>query len=344
MHIREVAEPGREWDAFVEARPASQLGHAAGWAQVVREAYGLTSHYLEARDPGGEIAGVLPLVALRDLGGKLELVSMPFLDSGGILARDPETERVLLEAALEKSRELGARVVELRQAVSGARPAAAQHRVDLFLALEESEEAQWRALRAKVRNQTRKAEKEGLTIAPRDSVGLLDGFYRPFRHNMRDLGSPVHGRSFFAAAAVVFGERLRFIVTQRDKRPVGGLVAIDFAGAVTVPWASTLRAERRNCPNNQIYWEALRWAIECGAQEFDFGRSPLDSGTYRFKVGWGAQERALAWERRTPAGELLEWRPTGDSDALRRLSAIWSRLPVALTALIGPRIRRRISS
>jgi hypothetical protein len=31
--------------------------------------------------------------------------------------------------------------------------AADQHRVDLFMALEESEEAQWRALRAKVRNQ-----------------------------------------------------------------------------------------------------------------------------------------------------------------------------------------------
>ena len=56
-------------------------------------------------------------------------------------------------------------------------------------------------------------------------------------------------------------ERLRFVITAHGDRPVGGLVAIDFAGAVTVPWASTLRSERQRCPNNQIYWEALRWSI-----------------------------------------------------------------------------------
>jgi hypothetical protein len=161
---------------------------------------------------------------------------------------------------------------------------------------------------------------------------------------MRDLGSPVHGKRFFAAAAKGFGERLRFIVTQLGDRPVGGLVAIDFAGAVTVPWASTLRSQRRRCPNNQIYWEGLRWAIERGVREFDFGRSPIGTGTHRFKAGWGAQERPLAWERRTPAGNRIEWSPSADGSALRRLSAIWSRLPTPLTAVIGPLLRRHISS
>jgi FemAB-related protein (PEP-CTERM system-associated) len=269
---------------------------------------------------------------------------MPFLDSGGILARSADAQRALLEAALEKCRELGAKMLELRQVASPDSPATMQHRVDLFLPLEESEEEQWKALPAKVRNQTRKAEKQGLSIAPRDCSRILDRFYGPFCHNMRDLGSPVHGRSFFAAASEAFGDRLRFIVTELDRRPVGGLVAIDYAGSVTVPWASTLRSQRKRCPNNQIYWEGLRWAIERGAREFDFGRSPIGTGTHRFKVGWGAQERRLAWERRTPTGDPVEWRPSSDQGALRQLVAVWSRLPVPLTALIGPWIRRHISS
>ena len=128
------------------------------------------------------------------------------------------------------------------------------------------------------------------------------------------------------------------------EKPVGGLVAIDFAGAVTVPWASTLREERHRCPNNQIYWEALRWAIERGAREFDFGRSPIGGGTYRFKRGWGAKERPLAWKRLSPAGDRLAAKAAGDSALLRRLSAIWSRLPVPVTTRLGPRLRRLISS
>jgi len=352
MRIAELADPSPEWDTFVEAEPAGRLGHASAWARVVREAYGMTPIYLEARDEQGAIAGVLPLVEFRGLGGELELVSMPFLDSGGILARDPATEQALLEAALEAARARGARGLELREVshnVGMNAPASEvevpeQTRVDLVLALESDEDAQWRALRAKVRNQTRKAEREGLTIAPRDQPQLLGEFYEPFCRNMRDLGSPVHSARFFSTAAEAFGDRLRIIVTRLGDRPVGGLVAIDFAGAVTVPWASTLREERRRCPNNQIYWEALRWAIERGAREFDFGRSPIGGGTYRFKRGWGAEERPLAWRRLNSEGVQVAPKSPGDSALLRGLSTIWSRLPVWVTTRLGPPLRRRISS
>ena len=278
MRIAVIADPDHEWDAFVEAEPAGQLGHAAAWGRIVREAYGLTPVYLEARNEHGAIAGILPLVRFRDLSAGLELVSMPFLDSGGVLTRDPATGRALLDAALELVREQGARALELRQVAAGNAHPAGQTRVDLVLALESDEDDQWRALPAKVRNQTRKAENEGLSLAPRGDERLLAGFYGPFCRNMRDLGSPVHSERFFSAAAEAFGDRLRFIVTRLGEKPVGGLAAIDFAGAVTVPWASTLREERRRCPNNQIYWEALRWAIERGARKFDFGRSPIGGG------------------------------------------------------------------
>jgi FemAB-related protein (PEP-CTERM system-associated) len=344
MRIAVIADPGLEWDAFVEAQPAGQLGHASAWARIVRKAYGLTPAYLEARDEQGAIAGILPLVRFRGLSAGLELVSMPFLDSGGVLARDPATERALLDAALDLAREQGASALELRQVAADNANPAEQTRVDLVLALESDEDAQWRALPAKVRNQTRKAESEGLSIAPRNHARLLADFYGPFCRNMRDLGSPVHAERFFSAAAEAFGERLRFIVTRLGEKPVGGLVAIDFAGAVTVPWASTLREERHRCPNNQIYWEALRWAVERGAREFDFGRSPIGGGTYRFKRGWGAKERPLAWQRLSPQGDRLVPKAAGDSALLQRLSAIWSRLPVPVTVRLGPHLRRRISS
>ena len=119
MRVAVIADPGPEWDAFVEAEPAGQLGHASAWARVVREAYGLKPVYLEARNEQGAIAGILPLVLFRGLSAGLELVSMPFLDSGGILTRDPATERALIDAALELVRDQGASALELREIAVG---------------------------------------------------------------------------------------------------------------------------------------------------------------------------------------------------------------------------------
>src|SRR5881409_2114456 len=115
MQLEKVDEPGAEWDAFVEATPGGALGLAAAWASILREAYGLSPHYLAARDASGALAGVLPLVGFRTLRGRRELVSLPFLDTGGVLAVDIAAERGLLEGAQQLARELGARAIELRQ-------------------------------------------------------------------------------------------------------------------------------------------------------------------------------------------------------------------------------------
>ncbi len=346
MRVDLAAEPGSDWDAYVEAQPGAALGHAGAWARVVREAYRLSSTFLTARDESGALAGVLPLVRVRGLTGGVRLVSMPFLDSGGVLAGSPEAERALLSAAAECARGAGARDVELRQLqpLEGAPPAEAMDRVDLVLPLEADEDAQWKAFRAKVRNQTRKAEKEGLRVRGAFGQELIGDFWEPFEVNMRDLGSPVHARRFFEVAADAFGERMRTIVTYVGDRPVGGLIAIRSGDTVTVPWASTLRSERRRCPNNLIYWEALRWAIAGGAREFDFGRSPIEGGTYRFKKGWGAEERPLAWVRLEASGALSSVGRVAAGSALVRLSELWTRLPVPLASFLGPRLRRHLAN
>lgn len=344
MRVERVAEPGAEWDAFVEATPGATLAHAAGWARVVREAYGLASVYLAARDSGGGLTGVLPLVRFRTLSGRRELVSMPYLDTGGILARCPEAERALLEAALGEMREARASALELRQStpLTEGPDAPPGTRVDLVLPLPSDEEALWKGLSAKVRNQTRKASKEGLALDDAAGTAPVDRFYEPFCVNMRDLGSPVHARGFYAAIARAFGDRVRFVVVCDAARSIGGLVALRYAGLVTVPWASTLRAERARCPNNLIYWEALRWAVAGGARAFDFGRSPPGSGTHRFKLGWGAEERPLPWLRLDATGAVIAPGAAGGG-ALKKLGDVWSRLPVPLTRVLGPRLRARLS-
>ncbi len=347
MHIERVDEPGVEWDAYAESRPDACLGHAAAWARILREAYGLESCYLAARDAGGALCGILPLVRFRSLAPRSSrLVSLPYLDAAGVLADGPEIDDALRAAALELASETATGTLELRSLVASGETdgAAGLDRVGLVMPLEPDAESQWNAFRAKVRNQTRKAEKEGLRLADRAAPGLIADFYRIFEINMRDLGSPVHARRLFEAIDRHFGKRHRVIVTTHEGRPVGGLVAIRYGDRVAVPWASTLRSERRRCPNNAIYWEAIQWAIEVGAGRFDFGRSPRDGGTWRFKKGWGAEERPLAWLRWDAAGAPLAIEDVRANPLLARLSALWTRLPLGVANRLGPAVRRHLPS
>lgn len=349
MRVEELEEPGADWDAFTSEARGAQLGHAAAWAGVLRDAYGLRPRYLACHSDAGALLGVLPLCEIRTLAGRRELVSLPFHDGAGVLSRCASATSALLEAALGTARERRCAALELRQVEPLAElpppiSRGSSRRVGLVLALQDDEAAQWSAIGAKVRNQVRKAEKEGLELATWSPAELLDGFYECFAINMRDLGSPVHAKRFYREAARRFGERLRFIVAADGRRAVGGLVAIHTGDRVTVTWASTLRSERRRCPNNLIYWEALRWALALGARHFDFGRSPVGGGTYRFKRGWGAEEHPLAWVRLAPQGAPLPLGAPGESRALARLSSLWTRLPLAWTRRLGPVLRRHLAN
>src|SRR4029450_7287329 len=155
VRIERVERPGADWDAFAEGLPGAHLGHAGAWAGVLEAAYRLRPCYLACQDGEGTRVGVLPLVEMRTLQGRRELVSIPFHDVAGVLASSTECRRALVEEALAFARERGCTALDLRQAAAipelppptGAGPAA---RVNLVLPLASDEATQWDAIGAKV--------------------------------------------------------------------------------------------------------------------------------------------------------------------------------------------------
>jgi FemAB-related protein (PEP-CTERM system-associated) len=328
------------WDGYVSSCRDASYCHRAGWRRVIEGSYRHTPFYLWALD-GGRVRGVLPLVLFRDAVGARSVVSLPFLDEGGVCADSDEARTALWEAALEASRLRKARFLELRQReATGLALESAGSKVAVMLELESDPDAMWKRLDGKVRNQIRKAMSAGLSSSWCGVEGL-DEFYSVFATNMRDLGSPVHGRRFFASILEEFADNTRLLLVRDGSRPVAGGVCVFFRDTVIVPWASSLREWRNKCPSNLLYWDVIRFACEKGLSWLDFGRSSPGSGTYRFKMQWGGLERPLHWGRvggdsRSPAG----------ADDVRYAWAIraWQRLPVAVATTIGPLLRRHLSN
>jgi len=369
-------QPGdtSKWDAYVASHPVGALYHLSGWREVIEKAYGHHASYLMATrrvqpngtgEPIEDIVGVLPLIHLKHFLFGNALVSMPFFDLGGALADDGETENALLSEAINLGRELKAKSIELRHTslqtsqqpetedsfrrrlslmsyeLSALSCVTRSHKVRMLLELPDSPELLMKSFKSKLRSQIKKPMKEGLT-AKIGGVELLDDFYRVFAENMRDLGSPVHSKYLIRAVFEIFPENARITVVYKDEKPTACSVFIGFKDVLENPWASSLRKYSRLSPNMLLYWTMLEYACENSFKYFDFGRSSPDEGTYKFKNQWGAKPEPLHWHYFSLNGKRLK----GESDDKARFDKAiryWQRLPVPVTKIVGPMIRKHIS-
>jgi serine/alanine adding enzyme len=332
----QLVQDGAAWDAYVSRHREASAYHAFGWRDVISNAFGHETRYLAALSSEG-ILGVLPLVLFRSRIFGRFVVSMPFLNYGGVLADSPEAEEALVAAAVNETRRAGARYLELRHTRQlFPRLQAKRHKVAMEVTLQPSEEAQWQAIDRKVRNQVRKGQKSGLHTV-QGGAELLDPFYSVFARNMRDLGTPVYGIGWFREILRAFPEASRLFVVSAGGQPVAGSFVLWHRSTIEVPWASALREFNPQCANVLMYWEMLRFAVERGFRRFDLGRSTPGEGTFQFKRQWGAEPRELVWEYWTADGRSVpNLSPT--NPRFSRAIDVWRRLPVPLTKLIGPRV------
>ena len=342
ISVTRAPEANKSWNRFVEHHPRATVGHLSPWGEVAREVYGHESIYLTAQDGDGEVVGVLPLIMVRSRLFGRRLVSMPFLDYGGVLAEPGlGVETALAEEALAVAREGSARTLGLRQLYPEPLPwPTTEGRVTMLLELT-TEEAVWKALPSERRNRVRKGGKLGLTTTW-GGAETLDEFYPVFAMNMRHLGSPVHSPRFFHAMLAALPDTARvLLVRDRDGRVVGAAVCLFFRDTIMVPWVSSLREAFALCPNFVLYWEVIRLGCAEGYRTLDLGRSFRNAGTFEFKRQWGAQPHPLPWLFvDTKPGAP----PSVDRDASRYdlMVRAWKRLPMPVANVLGPWIRRQV--
>jgi FemAB-related protein (PEP-CTERM system-associated) len=334
-------DEARAWDQYVAHHPSASGYHLTGWRRVVEEVSGHRTYYLMAKDRHGEVRGILPLAFMSSrLFGRF-LVSMPFVNYGGVLTDGLDARGRLLEAATDLAKELTATYIELRHEKSlDLDWPCKQHKVSMRLELPGDFGTLWKEFHAKLRSQIRRAQKEHMTVRI-DTNALLSDFYEVFARNMRDLGTPVYGRRFFEAIVETFPRETRICVVYLEQRPVAAALLYGFRNTLEIPWASSDRRFNRLAPNMLLYSSVLEYACREGFRVFDFGRSTPASGAHRFKEQWGARPVPLYWYYWLGDGRPLPHLSPENSKYSLAIKT-WSKLPVALTRIIGPAIVRHI--
>lgn len=332
-----------EWQSYVERAPNASIYHRIEWRNILHRSFGHRCWYLVARE-GRATRGVLPMVEMQSSIFGHFIVSLPFLNYGGILADTAEHETALAGAALGLARKRGARRVEFRQpfealSLNGPDWILRKHKAALVVKIDTDFETHWSGLSSRLRGKLRKAAKAGASFVT-GGHELLDDFYRVFSLNMRDLGTPVHSPAFFQNV-LSLSQDARVLVVRLAGKPVAAAIAVGRGSRVELPWICSNYGYSNDHVNEYLYWNAILWASASGIRELDLGRSSIDAGTYRFKLQWNPVVRPLSWYYGLASdAELHELSPGNPKYALA--IKCWKKLPVALANRMGPAIVRNI--
>ena len=324
------------WDAFVAACPQATFFHRAGWQRVIERSFGHRTHFLYAEEDGA-ITGVLPLVHIKHPLFGNSLSAAAFCVYGGPATTTGAAAQALDAAAAKLAAETNVDHLEYRQMRAGARPGFVE-KADLYVTfrkrIDPDVENNMLAVPRKQRARWRKGIKAELVSEIDADVVRL---HRVYAESVRNLGTPVFSRKYFANLKQEFGEDCEILMVTHRSEPVAGVMNFYFRDEVLPYYGGGTAAARPLAANDFMYWEVMRRACERGCRLFDFGRSKRGTGSFDFKKNWGFEPEPLHYQYLMRRGDKLpDLNPLNPK--FRLLIATWKRLPLPVANAIGPHI------
>jgi len=328
------------WDAFVADCPDATFFHRSGWKKVIEETLGHQTHFLFAEDTDGAIVGVLPLVFIRSALFGRSLSSTAFCVYGGPAVSVPRAAEVLTARAIELGEQLGVDYIEYRS--RQANQVGWQRKSSLYAtfrkAIDPDPEKNLLAVPRKQRAMVRKGIALGLVSQIDVDTKRLHPIYA---ESVRNLGTPVFPKRYFAALHWEFGEACDVLTIEHRGRAVGSVMSFYFRNEVLPYYGGGTRDARELAANDFMYWEVMRRAAARGYGLFDFGRSKIGTGAFKFKTHWGFDPEPLDYEYHLVRGtQLPDVNPLNPKFKL--WIDAWKRLPLPVANLIGPWIARNL--
>lgn len=339
----ELFDSQTSWPESVSDSQYPRLNaHCAPWHHAIAEGLRHRPYLIAYRNDTGQFDGLLPLNYVESFAFGRFLVSLPYVNTGGVWAENESIALEMISSACDLADSLDVRYLELRHEVPVDHPRLNMQRTDkvhMRLPLPKTADELNRSFKSKLRSQLKKVATQPFEI-DWGGFDLLPEFYRVFSHNMRDLGTPVVSRKLFSSILKGFSGTAELCVVKLHGKPLAAALLVHQRGVTEVPSASSLRSHNSTGVNMWMYQQLLMRAIDQGSGVFDFGRSSKESNTFRFKAQWNAVPHPSVWQYYVRRGSASDMRP--ESPTNRALIQIWKRLPVWLTRWIGPSIVRGI--
>jgi len=332
--VKITVSNGIGWDGYVLGHPDSFFYHLYGWGDALEDIFGFKKFYLAA-DRGGRICGVLPLVLAETVLGK-KLVSIPIGVYAGALSDDAFINGILIDKAVELTKELGCGYLELRGMKKTGRDLPSK---DLYVTFikplpDKAGECLERMPR-KARAEARHAIEKGLSCET--GLQYLDKCYRVYAANQRCLGSPVVSKKWLEKLVDVFKDRSDILAVNHGGRCIAAVLAFFYKDTVLPFYGGALPGYENYSPSNFMYLKLQEYGVTKGYKSFNFGRSRKEAGSYHFKINQGFEPTQLYYQYYlNKAKTIPDVSPSNAAFDIAK--SIWRHLPLSFTKWIGPKL------
>ncbi|MFC3051198.1 FemAB family XrtA/PEP-CTERM system-associated protein [Kordiimonas pumila] len=331
------------WNAFVDRHVDGTFCHYAEWKTVIENGANHECPFLVAED-NAKIVGIMPLTLRKSKLFGNALISNMFCVYGGPLAINSGVYDELDAAAWELACQNGIKVLEYRT-VKARHVGDNEWSIPVANAatfqkpLQNTPEAILLDIPRKQRAVVRKTLDAGLSCSFDSDI---ENFYKLYAESVRGLGTPVFPKKLFTALYESFGEKIQVQIIRSPKgQAIASLMSFYADKAVLPYYAGGNQFARQYGAHDFMYYQLMIKASEKGKTHFDFGRSKMDTGPYRFKKNWGFEPVLLQYETRlAEGGTLPDLNPS--SSKYRMLVAAWKRLPLPIANTIGPMLARHL--
>lgn len=334
----EVVDPTGipDWDERLARHPDANVFLTAAWARVLSRTYGYVPSYFTAVEEDRLVA-LLPFMEIRSWLTGTRGVSLPFTDECAPILPDGMPFDEAAREVISRAEFRRWKTIEFRGRVRGMGnlPASAEyltHELDLT----SGEEMVSSRFRPNVHRNIRKAEREGISVAPDSTPAGVREFYRLNCMTRREHGLPPQPVRFFEnlrSYVLEKGYGTLFLARHKGKT-VAGAVFLHFAGKAIYKFGASDRRYQELRPNNLVFREGIRDLCRKGVRSLCFGRTELHhEGLRQFKLSWGATEKTLRYSKYDVTSK--SYLSTKKFRATTPWERTFSKLPLPVLRLIG---------
>lgn len=242
-----------------------------------------------------------------------------------------------IEKAISLCEEKNAKYIELRSSkLLDLDWSVATDDVTFIIDLSSGSDYIFKNIKQRVRTAIRKGQKNNLYY--RIGSEYLGIFFDIYSRSVRRLGTPVHSCKFFKELLQARGHFNIIVIFSENHVPISACLYAEDKETVAPLWAGGLIEYNHLSPGNVLYWALIEYGCKMEKKRFDFGRSSKNTGTYDFKKRWFSQEIQLYYYYFRKKGRIMQKK----SREYEVLASLWKRMPLYITRIVGPVLRKYI--
>jgi hypothetical protein len=325
------------WDKAVYTYPGAISWHFYDWYKMIA-AHHPVKYYPIAACEGDDVVGVLPLYRLKTMRGGEMLISIPYFVAGGIVAGSAEAKAVILDKAIEISKELGSLPIILKQysiPVESDSLVTDTSYFNLELNLSVGVEKVYNDLDERNKQQIRDSEKWNLVFEYPSSD--IKGYYRILVDHHHRAGIPYPSRGWVNS---LIADTYDIALLKLDGKIVAATLAKKFKDSISFPLTALgSDSEESMTFAYRLYWELLKRQIEDGVRIFHSGRIPNNNDVPAYRLGWGGEHHGYYYQYFGYGGKTESENKGGEGRG--RFETLWKKVPKPITSLVNPYLVRQ---